>query len=69
MKDLIDIMDLSVADIQGLIDDAVDMMNHPEKYDSCMKGKRLAALFYEPSTRTRLKASWKKARRQLLWRI
>ena len=53
MKDLIDIMDLSVGDIQGLIDDAVDMMNHPEKYDSCMKGKRLAALFYEPSTRTR----------------
>ena len=53
MKDLIDIMDLSVGDIQGLIDDAVDMMNHPEKYDSCMKGKRLAALFYETSTRTR----------------
>jgi aspartate carbamoyltransferase catalytic subunit len=53
MKDLIDIMDLSPADIQGLIDDAVDMMAHPDKYADCMKGKRLAALFYEPSTRTR----------------
>lgn len=54
MKDLIDIPDLSVEDIYDLMDTAIDMEKNPAKYSDCCRGKILATLFYEPSTRTRL---------------
>lgn len=54
MKDCIDILDLSTEEIDDLIHTAMDMIDNPEKYADCMKGKILATLFYEPSTRTRL---------------
>ena len=54
MKHLIDIMELSVEEIQELIALAEDIMNFPEKYREKCKYKKLATLFFEPSTRTRL---------------
>lgn len=54
MKNLIDIMDLSVGEIDSLIDVADDIMSSPEKYQRSCEHKILATLFYEPSTRTRL---------------
>ncbi len=54
MKHLIDILDLSVEEIDALIDTALDMIESPEKYSSACAGKILGALFFEPSTRTRL---------------
>lgn len=54
MRSLIDIVDFSVEELQELLDTACDISDHPEKYwDSC-KHKKLATLFFEPSTRTRL---------------
>ena len=54
MRHLIGIEDLSVNEIESLISTAEDMIDNPEKYSETAKGKKLAALFYEPSTRTRL---------------
>ena len=54
MKDLINILDLSVADIDDLIKVASDIKAHPSKYADACRGKTLATLFFEPSTRTRL---------------
>lgn len=54
MKHLIDIMDLSVAEIDSLIDVACDIIAHPEAYREKCRYKKLATLFFEPSTRTRL---------------
>ncbi len=54
MKDLIDIRDLSESDIENLIDTAEDIISDPEKYSKKCAGKKIATLFYEPSTRTRL---------------
>ncbi len=54
MRHLIGIEDLSVAEIENLIATAEDIMANPEKYSSVTRGKKLATLFYEPSTRTRL---------------
>ncbi|MDD3185736.1 MAG: aspartate carbamoyltransferase [Anaerostipes sp.] len=54
MKHLIDSIDLSVADIERLLDLADDISNHPVKYQDACKYKKLATLFFEPSTRTRL---------------
>lgn len=54
MKNLIDILDLSVEEIDELITVANDIMAHPSAYRERCKGKNLATLFYEPSTRTRL---------------
>ena len=54
MKHLIDIMDLSVEELDELIDTALDIIADPEKYSQRCKGKKLATLFFEPSTRTRL---------------
>lgn len=54
MRSLIDIMDLSPAEIDELIATAQDIMAHPEKYREKCKYKKLATLFFEPSTRTRL---------------
>lgn len=54
MKNLIDIKDLSVEEIEELIKVAKDIMQSPEKYSEKCKHKKLATLFFEPSTRTRL---------------
>ena len=54
MKNLIDIMDLTVEEIDELIDVANDIIDHREKYREKCKYKTLATLFFEPSTRTRL---------------
>ena len=54
MRHLIDPMDLSVEDIDRLLDRADDIAKNPEKYQEVCKHKKLATLFFEPSTRTRL---------------
>lgn len=54
MKHLIDIKDLSVEEIDNLIEVANDIIANPEKYSHKCDGKILATLFFEPSTRTRL---------------
>lgn len=54
MKHLIDILDLSVEEIDELIAKARDIMANPQNYSEKCRGKKLATLFYEPSTRTRL---------------
>lgn len=54
MKHLIDIFQLSPDEIMELIVVANDIIDNPEKYSSMCKGKKLATLFFEPSTRTRL---------------
>ncbi len=54
MRHLIDIMDLTVEEIEELIACASDIVSHPEKYREKCKYKKLATLFFEPSTRTRL---------------
>ena len=54
MRSLISILDFSVEELDNLIATAKDIAAHPEKYwDSC-RHKKLATLFFEPSTRTRL---------------
>ena len=54
MKHLIDIKDLSVEEIDDLIKVANDIIANKEKYSHKCDGKKLATLFFEPSTRTRL---------------
>lgn len=54
MKDLISITDLSEQELQNLINTALDIVEHPETYADKCKRKKLATLFFEPSTRTRL---------------
>ncbi len=54
MRHLIDITDLSVEEVNELIATAEDIMDHPEKYAQACRGRQLATLFFEPSTRTRL---------------
>jgi len=54
MRHLIDIMDLSEKEIDGLIDIARDIIANPDKYREKCRYKKLATLFFEPSTRTRL---------------
>ncbi len=54
MRHLIGIEDLSVDEIESLIATAEDIIENPKKYSACATGKKLATLFYEPSTRTRL---------------
>lgn len=54
MRHLIDIRDLSVKETDEILDAADDIIAHREKYSSVCKGKKLATLFFEPSTRTRL---------------
>lgn len=53
-RSLISILDLSTEELDGLIKTACDIAEDPEKYASSCKGKKLATLFFEPSTRTRL---------------
>ena len=54
MRSLIDIVDLSVEELYDLLQTACDISEHPEKYAQKCRGKKLATLFFEPSTRTRL---------------
>ena len=54
MRHLLDIMDFSVVELQELIDCAMDIIAQPKKYAEACHGKKLATLFFEPSTRTRL---------------
>ena len=54
MRSLIDIREFSPEELQTLIDTAMDIIAHPEFYAERCRGKKLATLFYEPSTRTRL---------------
>ena len=54
MKHLIDPTDLSVSEISEIIALAEDIIAHRERYSEACRGKKLATLFYEPSTRTRL---------------
>ena len=54
MKSLIDIPDLSVSEVEELLDLATDIIENPQKYAEACRGKKLATLFFEPSTRTRL---------------
>ncbi|MBO4884866.1 MAG: aspartate carbamoyltransferase [Clostridia bacterium] len=54
MRSLINILDLSTEEIQSLIDRANDIIAHPEAYREKCRYKKLATLFFEPSTRTRL---------------
>ena len=54
MKNLIDIMQMSTDELQERIDRAMDIIANPAKYAEACRGKKLATLFFEPSTRTRL---------------
>ncbi len=54
MRSLIDILELTTEELNGLISVANDIIDHPQKYAEACKGKKLATLFFEPSTRTRL---------------
>jgi aspartate carbamoyltransferase catalytic subunit len=54
MRSLIDVIDFSVEEINELIKTALDIQKNPDMYSETCKGKILATLFFEPSTRTRL---------------
>ena len=54
MRHLIGIEELSVEEIESLISTAEDIIANPKKYNKVAEGKKIATLFYEPSTRTRL---------------
>ena len=53
-RSLISILELSIPELDDLIATANDIIENPEKYAEVCKGKKLATLFFEPSTRTRL---------------
>ena len=54
MRSVIDIRDLSEQELEALMDTAQDILRRPGDYAQCCRGKKLATLFFEPSTRTRL---------------
>ncbi len=54
MRSIIDILDLSVEELDELIAVANDIIAHPQQYQDACAHKKLATLFFEPSTRTRL---------------
>ena len=54
MRHLMSPLDLSVEELNQLLDLANDIEANPEKYAHACEGKKLATLFFEPSTRTRL---------------
>ena len=54
MRSVIDIVDLTKEEINSLIKTAIDISKKPSEYSKKLVGKKLATLFYEPSTRTRL---------------
>ena len=53
-RSVIDILDLRVDEIEALISTATDIIGHPDRYADACARKKLATLFFEPSTRTRL---------------
>ena len=53
-RSVIDILDLSVEELDALITTAEDIIAHPADYTEKCRGKKLATLFFEPSTRTRM---------------
>ena len=53
MRSIIDILDLSIDELEELISTALDIIDNPKKYAKICEGKKLATLFFEPSTRTR----------------
>ena len=53
-RSLIAIQDFSVEELQDLMDTANDIIANPGKYSDLCRGKKIATLFFEPSTRTRL---------------
>lgn len=54
MRHLLDSTDLTTQEIEKIVLRALDIIAHPQQYAEVCKGKKLATLFYEPSTRTRL---------------
>ena len=54
MRHLIDILELSLEELDSLVATACDIIDNPQKYAKKCEGKKLATLFFEPSTRTRL---------------
>lgn len=54
MRSVIDILDFSIEELDELISTALDIIENPKKYAHICDGKKLATLFFEPSTRTRL---------------
>ncbi|MBR1532805.1 MAG: aspartate carbamoyltransferase [Ruminococcus sp.] len=54
MRSVIDVLDLSTTELDELIGVANDIIDHPENYREVCKYKKLATLFFEPSTRTRM---------------
>lgn len=54
MRSVIDIVDLTTEELDELIKTAVDIIDNPKKYSESCHGKKLATLFFEPSTRTRM---------------
>ena len=54
MRSVIDILDLTVEEIDQMIATACDIIDNPDKYAEACKRKKLATLFFEPSTRTRV---------------
>ncbi len=54
MRHLIDITDLSVSEINQMLELSEQIIQNPARYADAMRGKKLATLFFEPSTRTRL---------------
>ena len=54
MRSVIDVPDLSPEELEELMDTAEDIIANPAKYSEVCRGKKLATLFFEPSTRTRL---------------
>lgn len=54
IRNVINITDLSVEELDEMMDLADDIIDNPEKYSEICHGKKLATLFFEPSTRTRL---------------
>lgn len=54
MRHLLNPLDFSVGEIEQLLDLASDIEKNPDRYAHVCDGKKIATLFYEPSTRTRL---------------
>lgn len=54
MRSIIDIVELSTDELDELVKTALDIISNPKKYENICKGKKLATLFFEPSTRTRM---------------
>ena len=54
MRHLLSPLDMSVEELDSLFDLANDIENNPDKYKDACRNKKIATLFYEPSTRTRL---------------